>query len=163
MGSDQMRNYKISDAGSSADRGVFGNLVYPAAETHINGDSGKNRRKRKHERYKVKDFALVMLKSESKVDIGQMLDISEGGLSFQYVARDEQLSDYATFNISMISDDFFSINRIPFKSVSDINLTDASLFKLKKLRRHSLKFGDLTSRQSSKIEYFLLNYTSCKA
>jgi len=103
-----------------------------------------------------------MLKSETKVDVGQILDISEGGLSFQYVVNDDKLRDYSTFGISKTGAGFFSINRIPFKTISDTELTNRLPSSPTKLRRHSLKFDKLTSRQLFKIEYFLSNYIACQ-
>ena len=43
--------------------------------------------KRKDIRYWVKDHILVNLRSESKLNYGQLLDISKGGLAFYYFAN----------------------------------------------------------------------------
>jgi hypothetical protein len=162
MISDYNRNHKMPGSCSNVDLRVFDDLNCKGVERRIAKDKRKGRQKRKVKRYKVKDLVYVKLRSESKIDIGKILDISEGGISFQYVANAEKLRDYSTFGISTIGKDLFSINRIRSKSISDIELTNASPFNLTKLRRHSLKFGNLTSRQMFKIENFLLNYTSCK-
>jgi hypothetical protein len=114
--------------------------------------------KRKYIRYCVKDHILVNLRSESKPNYGQLLDISKGGLSFYYFADAKKPKNYSELGIFPSNDDF-AIERIPCKTVSDTNMIDESPFGTKILRRHSIRFEKLTPEQKSKLDYFLKNYT----
>ncbi|MBW1836873.1 MAG: PilZ domain-containing protein [Deltaproteobacteria bacterium] len=114
--------------------------------------------KRKHIRYWVKDHILVNLKSESKSNHGQLLDISKGGLAFYYFANAKKPKNYSELGIFPSNDDF-AIARIPCKTVSDTKMINESPFGTKILRRHSIRFENLTPAQKIKMDYFLRNYT----
>jgi c-di-GMP-binding flagellar brake protein YcgR len=100
----------------------------------------------------------VKLLSESGEDIGQLLDISQGGISLRYFADDQELQKYSQLDI-VLSGVSFSIDNIAFEIVSDIKMTDGSFSRLSDLRRYGIKFDKLTSDQQSKLKYFLQNHT----
>ena len=114
--------------------------------------------KRKDIRYWVKDHILVNLRSESKSNLGQLLDISKGGLAFYYFANAKKPKNYSELGIFPSNDDF-AIARIPCKTVSDTKMINESPFGTKILRRHSIRFENLTPAQKIKMDYFLRNYT----
>jgi hypothetical protein len=113
---------------------------------------------RNHIRYWVKDHILVNLRSESKSNYGQLLDISKGGLSLYYFADAKKPKNYSELGI-FPSDDDFAIESIPCKTVSDTEMISESPFGTKILRRHSIRFENLTPEQKGKLDYFLRNYT----
>jgi hypothetical protein len=114
--------------------------------------------KRKHIRYWVKDHILVNLRSETKSNYGQLLDISKGGLSFYYFANAKKPKNYSELGIFPSNDDF-AIESIPCKTVSDTKMINESPFGTKILRRHSICFENLTPDQKGQLDYFLRNYT----
>ena len=114
--------------------------------------------KRKHIRYWVKDLILVNLRSESKSNYGQLLDISKGGLALYYFANAKKPKNYSELGIFPSNGDF-AIERIPCNTVSDTEMINESPFGTKILRRHSICFENLTPAQKVKLDYFLRNYT----
>jgi hypothetical protein len=94
--------------------------------------------------------------------MGQLLDISKAGLSLRYVDYAEKSLNYSELEILLSGDDFH-IGRIPFRTVSsDIKLTFSPYFKPLnpiELRRHGVKFEELTPEQIFKLDYFLENCT----
>jgi len=110
--------------------------------------------RRKHTRYEVEDHILVRLKSQTKEGFGQLLDISEGGLSLYYYINPDKSGDYSELGIFPLDNDC-TIKDIPMSMVVDKELNDGS----KMLRRQSVRFGNLTPKQKVKLDYLLKNYT----
>jgi len=111
-----------------------------------------------HQRFRAKDLTFVKLSSEHEEDIGQLLDISKGGLSLRYFLNDEKPRNYKELGI-FVSGGNFAIDKIPFKTVSDTQLANGSPFSMIILRRYGLQFDKLKPEQLSKLDHFLQNYT----
>jgi len=144
------------------DRRVFLDPVYNGPERRGQQNRRSGTQRRKHKRYQVKDFTFVKLWSESDEDLGQLLDISSGGLALRYFASAGKPKNFNELGI-FLSGDEFSIARIPFRTVSDTELADGLQFGSIDFRRSGLQFGHLTPDQRLKLDYFLDNYTLGKA
>ena len=114
--------------------------------------------KRKHTRYEVKDHILVRLRSQTKEDLGQLLDISEGGLSLYCYLNPNKSDEYSELGIFPHDNDC-TIKDIPMSLIIDKELNNGSLHRSKMLRRQSIRFGNFTPKQKVKLDYFLKNYT----
>jgi hypothetical protein len=117
--------------------------------------------RRKHKRFKVKGVAHAVIKSESKEDMGQLLDISKGGLSLHYYMGPERVKD--PHKLDIIYKDHFELNNVPCKEISNFEITSPSPQNFLKEGRYGLQFKNLTAHQTSKLEYFIQNYTRGEA
>jgi hypothetical protein len=119
-------------------------------------DNGNDRRKDK--RFQVKRFTFVKLCSESDEDMGQLLDISEGGLSLRYFVKDQNPSNFS--HLSIVSSECdLAIDKIPFTVVSDTELPNGFPLDPIIFRRCGVKFGQLTSKQLSELDDFFKKHT----
>jgi hypothetical protein len=112
--------------------------------------------RRKHKRFRVRDGSFAVL-GPSYGKIGQITDMSMGGLAFSYVAGEEQA--YRSYELSILfAEDSFHLTRIPFKTVWDTEAKEVP-FSTLSMRQCGVAFGDLTESQVSQMEYFLQNHT----
>jgi len=118
--------------------------------------------RRKHKRFKVKDLAFAKLWSKHEEDyvqdMGQLLDISRKGLALRYSVKTEKTDEHYGLGI-FLSGNIFSVDKIPFKIVSDVEMESDSTFSNRAVRRFGIQFGELTPRQVDKLDYFFLNHT----
>ena len=108
---------------------------------------------RAHQRFSAVDRALVLINSESETLPYHIVDISEGGLSFRYLGKKLKRSE--TKKISLYHDYKLIVDDLPINTVSDYRLQD----NLVPVRRSGVSFNELTSRQLSKLEAFIQNFT----
>jgi c-di-GMP-binding flagellar brake protein YcgR len=90
--------------------------------------------------------------------IGNIVDISLGGLSFRYIASKKFSYKPSHIDI-LLSDGSFRLNKVRVHSVSDLEVDSETSFGLE-TRRHSMQFGELTQSQISQLQYFILNHTT---
>jgi hypothetical protein len=112
--------------------------------------------RRTHPRRRVKEGAFAVLPADFK--LGQIEDISRGGLAFCYVPIEELKDDTVELEIYFVADKF-NLKRIPFETVSDYPIDENLPFNYVERRRRHLKFGDLDAVQQMQLEYFIKNYT----
>lgn len=128
---------------------------------HEEPNSQKILQDRKDKRFRPSIPTFVKLRSESEEDIGQLIEISKGGLSIQYFINEEKTRIYSELDI-FTSDADFSIEGVPVQNISDAELKDMP-FETEIIRRHGIKFEEMTEDQVSKLDYFLANYISDEA
>jgi len=143
---------------SGYDRRVISDSDYRDNEKRITTDQRKILDRRKHKRFQVKNPTYVKLRSETVEDVGQLLDISKGGISIRYNANGDKLRHFSELVI-FSSSSIFSIDSIPFRTISDTDLTGESPFTPKNIKRYGLQFVNLTPSQTSKLDYFIRYYT----
>ena len=141
---------------SSQDRRVLSDLNYRGPERRM-AERWSGTVSRRHYRYRVKDHIDVNLRSESGEEVGQLLDISKGGLSLQFLATDEKPKTYTDLGILASMD--LSMVRIPFRTVSVEEVNNNIPLSVTRLRRYSLKFKNLKPAQRAELDFFIKNYT----
>lgn len=118
---------------------------------------------RKEARFKTGDGSVVALKNKKSLKLGIMTDISKNGLAFCYLTRDPEYMGESkeSFEANIFFEaERFSLFRIPCTIVKDnlLPIAPSSLgFGLMKKCR--VQFGKLTSNQTSKLTYFIDNFT----
>ncbi len=153
------RDYpNISGRRYGYDRRVYADSNYRSIDKRVTPDRRKGLQKRTEKRYKVRDLTFVKLRSETKIEIGQLLDISMEGLAFRYFIDNKQSRKYHDLGL-FLSGGGFSIDQIPFKAVSNIELANNSQFSTIILKRYGVQFEKLTPDQTNRLDHFLLNYT----
>jgi hypothetical protein len=111
--------------------------------------------RRSTQRYQAKNFTFVKLWSNFDEDIGQLLDIGNGGLSFRYMSENEEPRIFS--ELGVFTKGHVIITRIPFKIISDIELDKGSASTPIIFRRMGVQFGHLSPNQEFELDQFLDN------
>lgn len=121
---------------------------------------------RQHNRVKVDDGGFAQLSPGFPV-LGQIIDISRGGLAFRYVASEARTNGSAVLNI-LTTDRRFRLEKIPAKIIRDSGMPGEFSFGSITLRHCAVQFGELTPSQKLDLEHFIRSNTltwsaSCSA
>ncbi len=142
---------------SYIERREFDDPNFSGIERRMIKDRRRVACRRENKRFQIKDFTFVKLWSESNEDIGELLDLSNRGLSLRYFVTGKNPSNFSELGI-FSSESGLAVDGIPFMIISDTEL-DESPFDPMLFRRSGLQFGPLTPDQISKLDYFLKNFT----
>ncbi len=114
--------------------------------------------RRKNKRYKAVEGAYAAISPNSH-KLGQIIDISMGGLSFKYIDTSGETKKEDSFNEEAIflSSMGYYVGDLPFRTVADYEVTNAPSFSSMKVRKRHLKFTDLTFKQLFDLDYYLRN------
>ena len=93
-------------------------------------------------------------------DFGKVLDISMGGLLFQYNQDDifDRPKEMPDTGVLLFCGDF--LDRIPFTVVSDWPVSPTHMLGSFNVRKRRIAFGCLTEHQTEKIERLLMSHVS---
>ena len=116
--------------------------------------------RRKHDRCGVPTSSFVVLGHHGTI-LGQIIDISMGGLSFRYVDSIE-LPTKSHLDMHMSEHDL-CLDRVPFRTVSDSEIPNTVACKIvegvplscRSMKRGGVKFGKLTQEQKAQLEYIV--------
>ena len=117
--------------------------------------------RRKYARFKPKRRALAAL-SYSPTVAGHVVNISEGGLSFRYVASQKRSEESAHLNL-LTPDGAFQYKALPFKTVWDYALPDDFSLGSISTRYCGVEFGSLSDEEKSEIRRFIETHTTTEA
>ncbi len=135
--------------------------------------------RRAHKRFQVKKQAVALIRPVSVTQLnvsdrsmgeiacavyrskptqfGRINNISMDGLSFNYIAGEEESSPSFVLDI-LLADCGFYLPNLTFKSISDVKVAaDFSMDPIK-MRRHHVQFKRPTPAQIRKIQYFIQHY-----
>jgi hypothetical protein len=114
--------------------------------------------RRKHKRFHAKDGTFAVLRPQwpYSTKIGQIIDISMGGLAFSYVAGEDQPNRSYELDI-LLAEHSFHLTKIPFKTIWD---QEAEQLPSLRMRRCGVQFGELAPHHISQLEYFVQHYTT---
>ena len=113
---------------------------------------------RQYRRFQAKNGAFAMSKA-SVNKLGQIADISQGGLAFKYIAWGETTNGALEIDI-LFAERFFYLQNLPCRAISDSEITIRNPFSSIGMRRLSVEFDKLTPKQRSELKYFINNHTS---
>jgi hypothetical protein len=114
--------------------------------------------RRKQRRFKVKEGAFAAL-GRWFSPVGQIIDISKGGLSYRYVARNDQSRGTSQLKI-LLSGAGFHFDMLPFKPIWDLPIPSAFPGSSITIRQCGGQFGGLKGGQKLDLDYFIQNYTT---
>jgi len=114
--------------------------------------------RRRNKRYKAVEGAYAAISPNSN-RLGQIIDISMGGLCFKYIDTADKSSapeekDEESIFLSSIG---YYVGDIPFQTIADYEITDTPSFSSMKVRKRHIKFTDLTLKQLFDLDYYLKN------
>ena len=114
--------------------------------------------RRKFGRFLAQDRAFAVLRPDF-ARLGKIKDISEGGLSFEYVAYQEEEQDASELDI-FLSEGGFHLSKMPCSIIYDIRMREKYEVSARiQRRRCGLRFGRLTKAQARQLDFFLENHT----
>lgn len=117
--------------------------------------------RRKTKRYKALKGAYAAISPNSN-KIGQIIDISMGGLCFKYIHTENKSEEPVNRNEESIflSSMGYYVGDLPFQTIADYEITDRPSFSSMKVRKRHVKFTDLTFKQLFDLDYYLKNNVS---
>ena len=116
--------------------------------------------RRKYPRYRVNEGAYAALSPDSTI-MGQIVDISRGGLCFRYIVHREQAFESVATHI-FVGDNGFYLEKMPYKIIEDEPLENGSSFLSLMMRQRRVQYFNLNPNQLAQLDYFLFNRTRGK-
>lgn len=107
--------------------------------------------------YQVRGDVFVLLESNGTKLVGSMRQISANGLSFHYIGTEKPLNDEGELAICSGGKDFFLYN-VPCKILFDSKAYENHPSPIS-MRRCGVRFGELQSKHTTEIDYFIRNHT----
>jgi hypothetical protein len=114
--------------------------------------------RRKYKRFKAAPGTYAVLGAEAS-KLGQIKDISMGGLAFRYLANEARADNADKLGIVIRRNSFY-VNNISIRTVSDFELARENAFSTVIVRQQGVQFSELTPEQRSQLEYILKYHTS---
>ncbi len=117
--------------------------------------------RRKNKRYKAVEGAYAAISPHSH-KLGQIIDISMGGLAFKYIdtSSDDIQEETEQEETVFLSSMGYYVGDLPFKTVADYEVTNAPSFSSMKVRKRHIQFKDLSFKQLFDLDYYLRNNVS---
>ncbi len=116
--------------------------------------------RRKHKRYKAVEGAYAAISPNSH-KLGQIIDISMGGLSFKYIdTKNGDEAEVQPEKTVFLSSMGYYVGDLPFKVVADYEVTNVPSFSSMKVRKRHIQFTDLSFKQLFDLDYYLRNNVS---
>ena len=113
--------------------------------------------KRKYNRFKTREDIYVAVVNDS-TKVGQIMNISPGGLAISYIGESAQIVDWHKMDIFLGRNRFY-LKEIPFKIISDFSIKNKNPFSTVFMRQCSGQFGRLTQEQKSQLDHLIANHT----
>ncbi len=112
--------------------------------------------KRRFRRFQAPQSAFALLRGPDG-RLGQIIDISKGGLAFRYVGNGRQPRSSFQLDIFLANNDFH-LEKVSFRTVSDFEVSKQALTHSVIMRRCGGQFDELNQDHVSRLEYFIENY-----
>lgn len=115
--------------------------------------------RRTNKRMKPKKELFVAIRPDFS-KLGKIVDISRGGLCFQYLAKEGQPKDPDHVDLDMFSDENgYYLPSIPCRLVYEKTVGQALSMKVGlEYRNCGLKFGPLSREQADQLDLYLRNH-----
>jgi len=110
------------------------------------------------ERMSKGEIAMAVIKSRPS-RMGEIVEISRGGLSFSCVENDADISQSKEMDILFTDDDFY-LSRLPFKTIKEKFIKAEAPFDVLNMTQLAVQFESLTENQRKKLDQLLDKYTS---
>jgi hypothetical protein len=114
--------------------------------------------RRKHTRYEIKDVAFAILRTDQEEELGQITNISMGGLAFQYFIGNREFQKANHLDV-LLADSGLHVENIPFDVVDDYELVNELPFSSITKREQRVLFTEMTDDQKKGIERFIRRHT----
>lgn len=113
--------------------------------------------RREYKRFEVQEGAFASLRGPIS-KLGQITDISRGGLAFRYI--DTGIRPDKSFHLDIsLTDNGFHLKEVSCKNISDSEIAKEFHFSSITMRRLGVQFAELTHNQTSQLEHFIQTHT----
>jgi hypothetical protein len=120
-------------------------------KTHLGLDE-----KRRFRRFQAPQNAFARL-GGPEGRLGQIIDISKGGLAFRYVGNGGQPKRSLQMDI-FLDNNGFRLEKVSYRTISDFEVSKQGLANSVIMRRRGVQFDELDQGHASRLEYFIENY-----
>ena len=110
---------------------------------------------RRYQRYRMPENSCVTF-GNGAPKLGQINDVSEGGLAFSYIDIGERPKRSLSLDIQIENKDF-QLEALPFRTIWDSEIYDE--LRSAKMRNCGGQFGKLTLYQESQLLYLIQNHS----
>jgi hypothetical protein len=114
--------------------------------------------RREHRRFLVEEGVYALLKNDSS-KLGQIKNISRGGLAFNYIVNGEEMPESFKVDI-FISGRGFYLKDLPSKKISDFHINNKLPFSTFAIRKVGIQFNELNQSQLSHLDNFMRDHTA---
>jgi hypothetical protein len=115
--------------------------------------------RRNHQRLSPRLLAFVAVGGPNKKKVAHIVDISRGGIAFDYITNGYRFNESDYLDIFSAEEGFY-LKELPFTTVSDDEVLSEFPLSFITIKRCGIKFDTLTPSQVSQLEDFLLNHTA---
>jgi len=112
--------------------------------------------RRRDRRFQVPKRVFVEVRRPHHSKLGEIINISMGGVAFRYLAAKEPSNGSHKLNI-FFDEGGFRLNDILLETVTDFG-THKIPYTYITMRRSGVQFSSLTHHQISQLEHFIENY-----
>lgn len=138
---------------------IAGNHIEKVTRMFVMVGRKRTKERRKNKRYKAEKGAYAAI-SPSSDKLGQITDISMGGLAFTYIDTCSSAATQSTGEETLyLSSMGFYVGDLPFKTISDYAVTDSPEPGTMKVRKRHVQFRDLSFKQLFDLDIYLRNNT----
>ena len=114
--------------------------------------------RRFHKRFQVQQGIYALLRNGSS-KLGQIKNISKGGLAFMYINDGEQIQGPTEVDI-FLSGYGFILKGIRCKKISDIHVDNYVPFSTFEMRQLGVQFADVSEHQLDHLSAFIEKYST---
>lgn len=124
-------------------------------------DRKRTLERRRNKRFQAVEGAYAAISPNSQI-LGQIIDISMGGICFKYIdSSDEDKDEHPQREESIfLSSMGYYVGDLPFRTVSDYQVVNAPSFSSMKVRKKHVQFIDLSFKQLFDLDHYLKNNVS---
>jgi c-di-GMP-binding flagellar brake protein YcgR len=112
--------------------------------------------RRKYQRFRVQEGAFAVFGPGSG-KIGQVVDVSMGGLAFHYMPGAESSDEFTELSIFLAENSFY-LRKLDFETVWDEQARRVPFSSIK-VRRSGVQFLSMTKAQAAQLESFVEQHT----
>lgn len=129
----------------------------------VNAETNEIVERRKHVRFKVRDGVFTVPKPRVQSSrLGNVIDVSMGGLAFQYfLIKNMSVNDFTELDVYISGDGLF-LENLPINLVSDIEMKHGETQFMTISKRFGVQFKGLDQAQKEKLHHFIDHHTLCK-
>ncbi len=134
-------------------------ILVPDANNTKNKGRKQIVEQRKYRRFSVREGTLIF---NTTTDVGEIIDISMGGLSF--TCPDEMPEEPpSSFDIGILfGEDEYYTGQIKCNKLMHHGASSDLFSRQEKGKRYSIEFSDLTPKQRLHLEHIIQSYTQCE-
>lgn len=121
-------------------------------------NSEKDIERRFYERFQVQQGVYALVRNGSS-KLGQIKNISKGGLAFMYINDEQQMHEPSQVDI-FLSGYGFILKGIACKKISDIHIENFVPFSTFEMRQLGIQFIDVNLDQSAQLDMFIEKYAT---